>query len=36
MLLDVFVGVFIMGLVVFQIQRELESQDSRRLTELRD
>jgi len=35
-LLDVFVGVFIMGLVVFQIQRELESQDSRRLTELRD
>ena len=35
-LLDVFVGVFIMGLVVFQINRELESQDSRRLTELRD
>ena len=35
-LLDVFVGVFIMGLVLFQINRELESQDSRRLTELRD
>jgi len=35
-LLDVFVGVFIMGLVVFQIHRELESLDSRRLTELRD
>jgi hydrogenase-4 component E len=35
-LLDVFVGVFIMGLVVFQINRELESQDSRRLTALRD
>ena len=31
-LLDVFVGVFIMGLVVFQINRELESLDSRRLT----
>jgi hydrogenase-4 component E len=35
-LLDVFVGVFIMGLVLFQINRELETQDSRRLTELRD
>lgn len=35
-LLDVFVGVLIMGLVVFQINRELESLDSRRLTELRD
>jgi hydrogenase-4 component E len=35
-LLDVFVGVFIMGLVVFQIHRELETLDSRRLTELRD
>jgi len=35
-LLDVFVGVFIMGLVVFQINRELETQDSRQLTELRD
>jgi hydrogenase-4 component E len=35
-LLDVFVGVFIMGLVVFHINRELESLDSRRLTELRD
>jgi hydrogenase-4 component E len=35
-LLDVFVGVFIMGLVVFQINRELETQDSRHLTELRD
>jgi hydrogenase-4 component E len=35
-LLDVFVGVFIMGLVVFQISRELETLDSGRLTELRD
>jgi hydrogenase-4 component E len=35
-LLDVFVGVFIMGLVVFQINRELETQDSRRLTALHD
>jgi hydrogenase-4 component E len=35
-LLDVFVGVFIMGLVVFQINRELETLDSRRLTALRD
>jgi len=35
-LLDVLVGVFIMGLVVFQINRELETLDSRRLTALRD
>ena len=35
-LLDVFVGVFIMALVVFQIHRELESIDSRRLVELGD
>jgi hydrogenase-4 component E len=35
-LLDVFVGVFIMGLVVFHINRELETLDSGRLTELRD
>jgi hydrogenase-4 component E len=35
-LLDVFVGVFIMGLVVFQISRELETLDSRRLSQLRD
>jgi hydrogenase-4 component E len=35
-LLDVFVGVFIMGLVVFQINRELETLDSSRLTELKD
>jgi len=35
-LLDVLVGVFIMGLVVFQIHRELETLDSSRLTELRD
>ena len=35
-LLDVFVGVFIMGLVVFQINRELDSTDSSRLTELTD
>ena len=35
-LLDVFVGVLIMGLVVFQINRELETLDSSRLTELSD
>lgn len=35
-LLDVLVGVFIMGLVVFQIHRELETLDSHRLTELHD
>lgn len=35
-LLDVFVGVFIMGLVVFQISRELETLDSRRFAESRD
>jgi hydrogenase-4 component E len=35
-LLDVFVGAFIMGLVVFQIQREVESIDSRELAQLTD
>jgi hydrogenase-4 component E len=35
-LLDVFVGALIMGLVVFQIQRELETQDSRELSQLTD
>lgn len=35
-LLDLFVGVFIMGLVVFHMNRELDSLDSDRLTELRD
>jgi hydrogenase-4 component E len=35
-LLDVFVGVFIMGLVVFRINRELDSIDSERLAELTD
>jgi hydrogenase-4 component E len=35
-LLDLVVGVFIMGLVVFDMNRELESQDSARLSELRD
>jgi hydrogenase-4 component E len=35
-LLDVFVGVFIMGLVVFQINRQLDSTDSSRLSELTD
>jgi hydrogenase-4 membrane subunit HyfE len=35
-LLDVFVGVLIMGLVVFQIQRELETLDSRELSQLTD
>jgi hydrogenase-4 component E len=35
-LLDVFVGVFIMGIVVFHINREFDSIDSRNLTELTD
>ena len=35
-LLDVLVGVFIMGIVVFHINREFDSIDSARLTELRD
>ena len=35
-LLDVFAGVFIMGIVVFHINREFDSLDSARLTELRD
>ncbi|HEX7077111.1 MAG TPA: hydrogenase [Candidatus Eisenbacteria bacterium] len=35
-LLDLLVGVFIMGLVVFHMNRELESLDSARLSELRD
>jgi len=35
-LLDVFVGVFIMGIVVFHINREFDSLSSARLTELRD
>ena len=35
-LLDVFVGVFIMGIVVFHINREFDSLDAARLTELRD
>ncbi len=35
-LLDVFVGVFIMGIVVFHINREFDSIDSARLTRLRD
>ena len=35
-LLDVFVGVFIMGIVVFHINREFDSLDSTRLTELKD
>lgn len=35
-LLDLLVGVFIMGLVLFHMNRELESLDSARLTELRD
>ena len=35
-LLDLVVGVFIMGLVLFHMNRELESLDSARLTELRD
>ncbi|HEV2104280.1 MAG TPA: hydrogenase [Candidatus Eisenbacteria bacterium] len=35
-LLDLFVGVFIMGLVVFHMNRELESLDSANLAELHD
>jgi hydrogenase-4 component E len=35
-LLDIFVGVFIMGIVVFHINREFDSLDSARLNELRD
>lgn len=35
-LLDIFVGVFIMGIVVFHINREFDSLDSARLTELHD
>jgi hydrogenase-4 component E len=35
-LLDVFAAVFIMGIVVFHINREFDSLDSARLTELRD
>lgn len=35
-LLDVFVGVFIMGIVVFHINREFDSMSASRLTELRD
>lgn len=35
-LLDIFVAVFIMGIVVFHINREFDSLDSARLTELRD
>ena len=35
-LLDLVVGVFIMGLVVFDMNRELESLDSARLSDLRD
>jgi hydrogenase-4 component E len=33
-LLDVFVAVFIMGIVVFHISREFDSLDTARLTEL--
>jgi hydrogenase-4 component E len=35
-LLDVFVGVFIMGIVVFHINREFDSLDSVRLSALQD
>ena len=35
-LLDVFVGVFIMGIVVFHINREFDSLSATRLTELRE
>ena len=35
-LLDVFVGVFIMGIVVFHINREFDSISAAKLSELRD
>lgn len=35
-LLDIFVGVFIMGIVVFHINREFDSLDSTRLSALRE
>ena len=35
-LLDVFVGVFVMGIVVFHINREFDSISSAHLTELKD
>jgi len=35
-LLDIFVAVFIMGIVVFHINREFDSLDSAQLTELKD
>jgi hydrogenase-4 component E len=35
-LLDVFVGAFIMGIVVFHINREFDSISSAQLTELRE
>ena len=35
-LLDVFVGVFVMGIVLFHINREFDSLDSGRLTHLRE
>ena len=35
-LLDVFAGVFVMGIVVFQINREFDSIDTNRLSELGD
>lgn len=35
-LLDIFVGVFIMGIVMFHINREFDSLDSARLTQLKD
>ena len=35
-LLDVFVGVFVMGIVLFQINREFDSLDSERLSDLRE
>ena len=35
-LLDVFVGVFVMGIVLFHINREFDSLDSERLADLRE
>ena len=35
-LLDIFVGIFIMGIVVFHINRAFDSLDSTRLNELKD
>jgi len=35
-LLDIFVGVFVMGIVIFHINREFDHMDTHNLTTLRD